>query len=90
MSYTYQVRRGTSVQWAAKNPVLRSGEQGYEIDKKRLKIGDGLTAWNDLSYVNEDLVAGALDLEEHINSDAPHPVYDDQPSLVLLYQNALV
>lgn len=29
-------------------------------------------------------------LSDHINAVAPHPVYDDMQSLVLLYQNAKV
>lgn len=29
-------------------------------------------------------------IEGHINSPNPHPVYDDGPSLLLLYQNAKV
>ncbi len=33
--------------------------------------------------------ASAL-LDEHINSELPHPVYDDGPSFELLYQNAKV
>ena len=30
------------------------------------------------------------DLAEHVDSPLPHPVYDDGPSLELLYQNAKV
>ncbi len=30
--YTFKLRRGTAVQWAAKNPVLKSGEPGVEVD----------------------------------------------------------
>lgn len=29
-------------------------------------------------------------LLEHINSETPHPVYDDGPSLALIYENAKV
>jgi hypothetical protein len=29
-------------------------------------------------------------LLEHINAETPHPVYDDGPSLALLYENAKV
>lgn len=29
-------------------------------------------------------------MENHINSDLPHPVYDDGPSLALIYENAKV
>lgn len=35
-------------------------------------------------------VATLADLTGHINSDTPHPVYDDGTSFLLLYQNAKV
>lgn len=43
-----QMRRDTAANWAAANPVLAEGEVGYIIDTKAEKIGDGVTAWNDL------------------------------------------
>jgi hypothetical protein len=45
-----QLRRGTAAQWVSANPVLASGEQGFETDTNKLKIGNGSTAWNSLSY----------------------------------------
>jgi hypothetical protein len=30
------------------------------------------------------------DLQNHVDSPLPHPVYDDGPSLLLLYENAKV
>jgi hypothetical protein len=44
-------RRGTASQWAVTNPVLESGELGVEVDTKKIKLGDGATAWNTLVYV---------------------------------------
>lgn len=44
-------RRGSASQWAVTNPVLESGELGVELDTKNIKLGDGRTAWNNLSYV---------------------------------------
>ena len=35
------------------NPILAAGEMGFEIDNNRLKIGNGITAWNSLPYVTE-------------------------------------
>lgn len=35
-------------------------------------------------------VATVSDLDAHVNSDLPHPIYDDGPSLLLLYENAKV
>lgn len=49
----FQVKRATSERWAEVNPILRQGEPGYVIgaEGNNLKIGDGVTAWNDLSFV---------------------------------------
>lgn len=43
-----RLRRGTTVEWAAVNPVLRSGEPGYDTDQALLRVGDGSTPWADL------------------------------------------
>lgn len=43
------LRRGTATQWSTTNPVLASGEPGYDITNRILKIGDGTTSWNSLS-----------------------------------------
>lgn len=51
-----QIRRGTASQWTSANPTLASGEQGFETDTNKLKIGNGSTAWNSLSYA----ITGAL------------------------------
>ena len=32
------------------NPTLAQGELGIELDTGRIKIGDGVTAWNTLKY----------------------------------------
>lgn len=45
-----QVRRDTSANWSSNNPVLASGEIGYDTTNKKIKIGDGSTAWNSLDF----------------------------------------
>lgn len=45
-----QFRRGDAAQWTEINPILRPGEPGYELDEGGLKIGDGITPWNELEY----------------------------------------
>jgi len=47
-----QIRKGTSTEWSSANPVLASGEPGYDITNKSLKIGDGSTTWSSLSSIN--------------------------------------
>lgn len=50
MSQQIQFRRGTAAAWTAANPILASGELGYETDTDKLKIGDGSTNWASLAY----------------------------------------
>jgi hypothetical protein len=45
-----QFRRDTSSVWSSNNPTLASGELGLETNTRQIKIGDGTTAWNTLSY----------------------------------------
>lgn len=49
-------RRGTYTQWDAQaTGVLDSGEPGYISDFNKLKIGDGVTQWSDLTATNDNL-----------------------------------
>ncbi len=45
-----QVRRDTATNWSTVNPVLASGEIGFESDTNKLKIGNGTSDWNTLPY----------------------------------------
>lgn len=62
MPQKIQFRRGTAAQWTAANPVLAVGEMGLETDSNSFKIGNGLTAWTNLSYVtvNGNVPDGAI------------------------------
>lgn len=86
-------RRGLAREWVATNHLLQSGEPGYEEDTNKYKVGDGIRRWNDLPYFGEtDPLHGITrqDLTDHVESLTPHPVYDDGPSFLLLYENAKV
>lgn len=48
-------RRATAADWTAGNPVLGPGEWALETDTRRLKLGDGTTAWNDLPYFDQEM-----------------------------------
>lgn len=45
-----QIRRGNAAAWTAANPILAEGEMALETDTSKIKVGDGSTAWNALSY----------------------------------------
>lgn len=49
---TFKLKRGTAARWAEVNPILEQGEPGFVYDENRLKIGDGITPWNNLPYID--------------------------------------
>ena len=49
---TFKLKRGTAARWAEINPILEQGEPGFVYDNNRLKIGDGITPWNSLPYID--------------------------------------
>lgn len=53
-------RRGSSSEWSSVNPILANGEPGWDITNGILKIGDGITHWNDLSPLNYKTVKGSF------------------------------
>ena len=55
--YKIRVRRDTSGRWTFVNPVLGIGEVGFETNTRKLKVGDGTTPWNSLSYVAYEVSA---------------------------------
>lgn len=70
----FRLRRGTSEAWARVNPVLLYGEPGFEKDTNKLKIGDGVKAWNDLPYLTEGY---------SISADGKTITYNDNSSIEL-------
>lgn len=82
---TIVFRRGS----ASTNPILKEAEPGYSDGVT--KIGDGSTRWDDLPHLLTSIdEPSPSDLAEHVASALPHPIYDDGPSLALLYENAKV
>ena len=70
-----QIRRDTVANWVATNPILSSGEQGFETDTLKVKIGDGVTHWNDLDYITStgnanNITDGTLD-DARLSSNVP-------------------
>lgn len=69
MSKTLDVRHqqatDTAANWAANNPILMAGEIGVEQDTGFIKVGNGVSSWNTLGYINtvEIVTWTAADLE---------------------------
>lgn len=72
-----KLRRGTSAEWSASEPqpngeVLQLGEPGFETDTGKLKIGDGVTGWNNLAYLqaenDEDVILTEDDVDDVVGN----------------------
>ena len=50
MAIPIQRRRDSAANWTSVNPILLDGQEGFETDTGQKKMGDGVTAWNSLSY----------------------------------------
>jgi hypothetical protein len=50
MATRIKIRRDTATNWSVNNPTLAQGEEGFETDTRKRKIGNGSTAWNSLPY----------------------------------------
>ena len=48
------LRNDTAEKWASVNPVLLKGEIGVENEKKKKKMGDGISNWNSLPYMTAE------------------------------------
>lgn len=85
----------TEAEWAADNPVLMDRETGWTTDTRRVKLGDGETAWNDLPYAADEAADVAAEtaraeaaeqaLEESIDVKVAAAVAAHTPGIELGY-----
>ena len=61
-NFTFLMRRGLASEWTTKNPILRSGEFGVELDTLKFKLGNAVQNWNDLPYfVDQDVISAMIE-----------------------------
>lgn len=75
---TFQLRRDVLANWEAKNPVLAIGEPSFVIDKFKLKIGDGATAWKDLPYIAESDMSNYITIDDIVNGSILSPIASEE------------
>ena len=74
ISTTFQLKRGLANAWERNNPILAPGEPGWTLDTHVLKIGDGITHWNELSSISSGQVDEA-DIQKAVNKYLEeHPI----------------
>lgn len=61
--YRFLLRGGTAANLAAVNEVPRAREMVVETDTRKLKVGDGVTAYNLLPYIQGALLGGIESVE---------------------------
>lgn len=79
---TITFRKGTASRWATLNPVLKNGEAGFVYDNNKIKIGDGVTPWNSLPYIDGatgiEVVDTYTDLPDIGNQSVIYRVTDEK------------
>lgn len=65
---TIKLRRDTYQHWYDRNPVLASGEPGFDTTNNKLKVGNGTAAWQDLPYLTDETGAGSNPFNQNLNS----------------------
>lgn len=69
-----QNKRDTVTNWETNNPILLKGEMAIVQALNgniKVKVGDGVTAFNDLTYISGDVDPSAV-LKEHNTSTSAH------------------
>jgi hypothetical protein len=89
---TMQQKRGTASRWTSTNPILLAGEMGFETDTKKIKIGDGATAWNSLAYVTTDTEQLAYKHTQNVALDEWHIIHNlsFKPNVVITDVNDVI
>ena len=72
---TFQFKRATAARWNEINPILAAGEPGYVLDENKFKIGDGITAWNDLPYIGENEIVNMPTHYDFPSIGNPNTIY---------------
>lgn len=85
MANKIQIRRDTTANWTANNPILAVGEIGINVDTNDFKIGNGTSNWNTLSYTlpqdASETVKGIVELATAGESAAGLAVQANDPRL---------
>lgn len=62
-------RYDTAANWSSNNPLLLAGEIGIESDTYKIKIGNGTSLWNSLTYLEGQI--GSLASLTDVDTSAP-------------------
>jgi hypothetical protein len=66
-----KLRRDTSANWTAVNPILLEGEPGLELDTGRTKHGNGTSTWTQLPYNANTGYTGSAGIPGNVGIPGP-------------------
>lgn len=88
MPTRFNLVRKTAATWTSDDTVLGLGEVGIETDTRNYKVGNGVTAWDDLPYkqaTGKITACGLITMTDSVVVETPKITAD---SLVFLLANA--
>ena len=80
----FQIKRDTQLNWTNSVVPLQSGEPGYDVENKILKIGDGNTLWNALQSISSSGGSGGV-LQYEVNMTVTNVFQDSTINLKVIY-----
>ena len=86
MANRIQIRRGTASEWISADPILTSGEIGFESDTYQFKIGDGTSNWTGLGYFNSSTTPEQSNPVENEYSDITELLADQGNQTATFFQ----
>lgn len=63
-----KIKRDTSANWETIDPVLALGEIAYDTTNNKLKVGDGISEWNNLDYISNGSTGSDGEKSGHVFS----------------------
>ena len=67
-----QFKRGTTASWKKLKKPLAAGQPGYDKNKHKIKIGDGINLWEKLPYASiseEEVLDSEKNAKERLKAD---------------------
>lgn len=76
------VRSDSYDNWMSEDPVLGLGEIAYDKTHKKIKVGDGICRWSELTYIGPDFNHGDYDFgdENQIREDLGKGIHPKEPT----------
>lgn len=79
-----QLRRATEQEWIDYDPILRVGEPALSTDIYKLKIGDGIHQWHEISYLTSiELNELSEELREELEIEAGNGIIKNENEISL-------